>query len=60
MAASVTASTRNEPIEAFDTTKADKTKRAARNLKPPVGRVDLCAVLVGTGGIDIHWIPNIV
>lgn len=54
------ASARSEPIEAFDTTKADKTKRAARNLKPPVGRIDLCAVLVGTDGIDIHWIPNII
>lgn len=52
--------TASQPIEAFGEIKARKTKRAARNLKPPVDRVDLCAIRVEPAGIDLHWIPNIV
>lgn len=48
-----------EPIEAFDDHKAEKVKRAASKLKPPVARVDLCGVRVTPEGVEIHWIPRV-
>ena len=41
----------------FTREKADTVRRYARRLRPPAFRVDLVAVTIHEGGVDLHWLP---
>ena len=47
------------PEDNFDGDKERHVRRAARNLTPPVWRVDLIAVVLGEAGATVRWLPEV-
>jgi putative endonuclease len=47
------------PEENFDESKAIRIRRAARNLDPPVQRIDLITVVFGVDGVAVRWLPGV-
>jgi hypothetical protein len=47
------------PEDNFDDDKERYVRRAARNLTPPVWRVDLVAVVLNETGATVRWLPEV-
>jgi putative endonuclease len=47
------------PEDNFDDDKERYVRRAARNLSPPVWRVDLVAVVLNEAGATVRWLPEV-
>lgn len=46
------------PEEHFDTAKEANVRRAVRQLDPPIARIDLVTVVLGSEGATVRWIPD--
>lgn len=46
------------PEENFDRAKEAHVRRAARNLTPPVWRIDLVTVVLSETGATVRWLPD--
>ena len=47
------------PEDNFDDTKERHVRRAARNLTPPVWRIDLVTVVITDAGATVRWLPEV-
>jgi len=47
------------PEDNFDDDKEHKVRRAARNLTPPVWRIDLIAIVLSETGATVRWLPEV-
>lgn len=47
------------PEDNFDAAKERKVRRAARNLTPPVWRIDLIAIVLSEAGAAVRWLPEV-
>jgi putative endonuclease len=47
------------PEDNFDDAKERHVRRAARNLTPPVWRIDLVTVVITETGATVRWLPEV-
>lgn len=47
------------PEDNFDDAKERRVRRAARNLTPPVWRIDLVTVVLTETGATVRWLPEV-
>jgi putative endonuclease len=47
------------PEDNFDDSKERRVRRAARNLSPPVWRIDLVTVVITEAGATVRWLAEV-
>jgi putative endonuclease len=47
------------PEDNFDDAKERRVRRAARNLSPPVWRIDLVTVVITEAGATVRWLAEV-